>query len=222
MTASAQPKPFPFERIFSEPCIQPTQDDPVLSARITALEMDLERQRVEHEATIAVACAEAFQQGFDQSRADREAATLAAVDALQASIEAIEGTLSQVEGRLAREAGELALASADLIAARALEIDAVGAIDAAIGRALSQVRRGQPIQIRVHPDIAPDIERIVNDRQADDRRRLSLSVSADAALALGDARLTWDQGGLRLDAEQRRLAIRAELDGLLLSMQAGA
>jgi len=221
LASSAQIKPFPFERVFMEPCARAPRNDAALTARIAALEADLERERVEHEAALAIARVEAFQQGIDQSRADRAAATLAAVDALQASIEAVEGNFSEIEERLAREAGELALAAADLLAGRALEADAVGAIDAAIGRALSQVRRGQPIQIRVHPDIAPDVERILADRQADDRRRLSLSVAPDATLAPGDARLIWDQGGLRLDAEERRQAIRAELDGLLLSMKAG-
>jgi flagellar assembly protein FliH len=222
LASSAQIKPFPFERVFMEPCARAPRNDAALEARIAALEADLERERTEHDAALAVARAEAHQQGLDQSRAERQAATLAAVDALQASIEAIEENFAQIEERLAREAGELALAAADLLAAKALEIDTTGAIDAAIGRALSQVRRGEPIQIRVHPDIAADVEQIVTDRQANDRRRLSLNVSADATLAPGDARLIWDQGGLQLDAEQRRQAVRAELDGLLLSMQGDA
>ncbi len=221
MASAALIEPFPFGRVFSEPCAETPRNDAPLVARIAALEADLERERTEHEAALAVARAEAFQQGLEQARADREVATLAAIDALQASIEALEEDLGEVEDRLAREAAELALAAADLVAAKALEFDAVGAIDAAIGRALSQVRRGEPIQIRVHPDLGPDVERIIADRQANDRRRLSLSVAVDATLALGDARLTWDQGGLGLDAEQRRAAVRAELDGLLLSMTTG-
>ena len=222
MASAAQIKPFPFGRVFSEPCVQAPRPDPALLARIEALEADLERQRIEHEAALAVARAEALQQGLAQARGEREVAVLAAVDALQASIEAVEENFAEVEERLAREAGELALAAADLLAGKALELDPTGAIDDAIGRALSQVRRGQPIQIRVHPDLQPDIERIIADRQANDRRRLPLTVAADVTLAPGDARLVWDQGGLELDVEQRRKAIRAELDGLLLSMRAGA
>lgn len=216
MVTIAQVEPFPFARIFCEPTDEPVVDPATLAARIEDLGADCERLRIEHEAELAATRAEAFQRGLEQARGERETALLAAVDSLQASIEAMEESLAETESRLAREAGELAIAAADLIAARALELDPAAAIDEAIGRALSQVRRGQPIRIRVHPELVPDIERLVAERQANERRRLSLLVFGDGCLSLGDASLQWDQGGLRLDAEARRDAIRAELDGVLL------
>ncbi|MEW9854514.1 FliH/SctL family protein [Novosphingobium sp. M1R2S20] len=216
MVSNAQVKPFPFARIFSEPLVEAvTVDEQALNARIAALEADCARLRAEHEAALAVARAEAFQQGLDHARGERETALLAAVDALQASVEAMEEGLGEVEVRLAGEAGELALAAADLLAARALEQDPTAAIDEAIGRALGQVQRGQSIRIRVHPDLVADLERLVTERQANERRRLSLIVFGDDKLSLGDASLQWDQGGLRLDADARRRAIRAELEGIL-------
>lgn len=216
MIPNAKVKPFPFERVFSEPTeTVVTVDEGALLSRIAALEAECERARAEHEAAIAVARAEGFRQGLEQARGERENALLAAVDALQASIEAVEQGLGEVEVRLAHEAGELALAAADLIAARALERDPSLAIDEAIGRALGQIRRGQPIRIRVHPELVSDVERLVSERQASERRRLSLIVLGDEKLPLGDALLQWDQGGLRLDADARRAAIRAEMDGVV-------
>lgn len=219
MSTNVQVKPFPFDRIFSDVAAKPVAlavDEGALNARIEALAADCERMKDEREAELATARAEAFEQGLEQARGERETALLAAVDALQASLEAVEEGLGEIEGRLACEAGELALVAADLIAARALELDPSRAIDEAIGRALSQVRRGQSVRIRVHPDLVSDVERMIAERQADERRRLSLVVFGDGALPLGDAALQWDQGGLRLDAEARRAAIRAELDGSLL------
>lgn len=215
MVATSQVKPFPFERVFAEPSVKRVVSEGALSGRIEALEAEFERMKAAHEAAIAVASAEAFQRGLDQARAERETALLAAVDALQASLESMEQGLGEIELRLAREAGELALSAADLIAARALELDPGLAIDEAIGRALGQVRRGEPVRIRVHPDFVEDVERLVAERQANERRRLSLTVFGDATLRPGDASLQWDQGGLRLDAEARRAAVRAELDGVL-------
>lgn len=216
MATSAQIKPFPFGRVFSETSAGRALSEEGLAARIDALEAECQRLRAEHEAEIASARALSFQEGLDQARAERETALLAAVDALQASMEAVEGGLTDIEVRLAREAGELALAAADLIAARALEMDPTAGIDGAIERALNQVRRGQPIRVHVHPDLVGDIERLVDERQTTERRRISMKVFGDGALPPGDVSLQWDQGGLRLDAEARRAAIRAELDGILL------
>jgi flagellar assembly protein FliH len=215
LATAAQVKPFPFSRVFSEPTAEPGVDQAMLTARIEDLWADAERLRVEHEAALAVARAEAFQRGLEQARGERETALLAAVDSLQASIETFEGSLSDIETRLAREAGDLAVAAADLIAARALDLDPAAAIDEAIGRTLNQVRRGEPIRIRVHPELVPEIERLLAERQSSERRRLTLLVFGDDSLPLGDASIQWDQGGLRLDAEARRSAISAELDGIL-------
>lgn len=218
MITNAQVKPFPFARIFSEPTVAAVAagvEEAALTARIAELEAERERMMAEHETALDLTRAEAFQQGIEQARGERETALLAAVDALQASIEAMEEGLGEIEDQLTREAGELALAAADLLAARALEHDPSLAIDEAIGRALGQVRRGQPIRIRVHPDLVEDVERLVAERQAHERRRLSLLVFADTSLSLGDAALQWDEGGLRLDADTRRAAIRAEMAGIL-------
>lgn len=217
MAANPQIKPFPFERIFSEPHVESGPDERALQERIEALEAECESMKAEHETALAAARAEAFQQGLDQARGERETALLAAVDALQATIEGLEDNLSEIEARLAREAGELAITAADLLAARALELDPGAAIEQAIGRALNQVRRVHAIKIRVHPELVADITRVAVQRQASERQRLSLTVIGDESLPLGDACLQWDQGGLRLDAEARRAAVRAEVEGVLPS-----
>jgi len=215
LATRTQIKPFPFDRVFSERSVARARSETLSSARIEELEAECEQMKLDHAAALVNARTEAFQQGLEQARGERQVAVLAAVDALQASVEALGEGLAEIEQRLAREAAELAVTAADLLAARALELQPTQAIDAAIGRALNQIRRGEPVSIRVHPDLVADIEELVAQRQATERRRLSVTVLADPSLSLGDASLHWDQGGLRLDADARRAAVRAEIEGIL-------
>jgi flagellar assembly protein FliH len=207
-------KPFAFDRVFAVTPPGATKDADALRLEVEHLELELLRVKRDMEAQVALARAEAFQAAVEQVRAEREQALLAATDALQAQLETLDARFHELELQVARHGGEVALAAADHLAARALELAPGAAIDAAIGRALRQVRRGQPITVRVHPDFLDDIEALVADRQTRDRRRLGLTVVADAALAPGDARLEWENGGLALDADARREAVARELDEL--------
>ena len=80
---------------------------------------------------------------------------------------------------------------------------------------LGQVARGTELQVRVHPDLLDDIEARIADRQSRDRRKLNLTVVPDETIALGDARIGWEEGGLALDASARRRAVAEELETLL-------
>jgi flagellar assembly protein FliH len=104
-----------------------------------------------------------------------------------------------------------------MIAGRAIDAAPVETIDAAIGRALSQVARGTELEIRVHPDLIEAIEARIADRQSRDRRKLNLNVVGDVTITVGDAMIGWEQGGLALDATARRQAVLDELETLLPS-----
>lgn len=116
---------------------------------------------------------------------------------------------------LRREAASVAMTAAEVMAGRALDLAPAQAIDDAIGRVLLQIARGQEVVIRVHPDMVGDVEARIADRQSRDRRKLALLVVADPAVAIGDAQMFWDTGGLELDAEARRQAVVAEVAPLL-------
>ena len=185
------------------------------AARAAILQAELDLLRDERDRAIALARAEGYEAGLADARAERETATLAAVDALQASIECLGEQIDEIAIASRADAAELALAAAELIAAKAIA-DAPGeAIDDAIGRVLKQVARGTHLTVRVHPDLRPEIERLVEERIAADRRKLSIHVFSDASLAPGDALVAWDEGGLSLDAGARRAAIAEELAPLL-------
>jgi flagellar assembly protein FliH len=168
-------------------------------------------------AQIALARAEGFEAGLAQARAERDVALLSAVDALHAGIESLDERFEDVSRRVTGEAAEIALAAADMIAGRAIDAAPVETIDAAIGRALSQVARGTELEIRVHPDLIEAIEARIADRQSRDRRKLNLNVVGDVTITVGDAMIGWEQGGLALDATARRQAVLDELETLLPS-----
>jgi flagellar assembly protein FliH len=216
MNASLDIRPFAFDRIFAVagppgPAVR-TED---LQLRIAALEAETQRMRDDQDAMLALARADGFEAGVIQARTEREAAYLAAVDALQASLEMMDSRFDGVMAQMQQDAAEVALSAAEVLAARALTEAPVAAIDEAIGRVLKQVARGQELLVRVHPALVGEVQHLVAERQAGDRRRLNLQVAGDVGLAQGDAHIEWDQGGLVLDASLRAEAIRSELSALL-------
>ncbi|WP_010545174.1 FliH/SctL family protein [Sphingomonas elodea] len=207
---------FAFDRVFSAPASEKKLVDEDALIELAALRAEIALLKADQQAVIDKARAEGFEAGLAQARSEREVALLSAVDALHASIEVIDAQFTEIAERVTSEATEVALAAADHIAARAIERAPGDAIDAAIGRVLGQVARGTELQVRVHPDLVEDIEAKIADRQSRDRRKLSLTVAPDATLAMGDALINWDEGGLALNAQARRDAVAAELESLLL------
>ncbi|TGX54203.1 flagellar assembly protein FliH [Sphingomonas gei] len=209
---------FAFDRIFSTPASgDATVPSGDVLLEISALRAELALLRSDVDAQVNLARAEGFEAGLAQARGEREVALLSAVDALHAGIEALDERFEDVSKRVSGEATEIALAAADMMAGRAIETAPAETIDAAIGRALSQVARGTELEIRVHPDLIEAIETRIAERQSKDRRKLNLTVIGDVTVTIGDALIGWEQGGLALDAGARRQAVMAELETLLPS-----
>jgi len=208
-----QPQRFAFDRVFH--VAEDEEDVVAMSLEAAALRAELRAARDDHDNAVTIARAEGFDAGIDQARGEREVAVLSAVDALHAAIEALDLRFEEAERRLTAQATELALAAAELVAGRALTLAPGAAVDEAIGRVLRQVARGTELIVRVHPDLISDIEARLAVRQSNDRRRLHVTVVGDVTVAIGDGRIEWEQGGLTLDAGERRDQIMAELGALL-------
>lgn len=217
MDMSFSTKPFGFDRVFTAREVNRTveHDDTIsLVIKIESLEDELAHLRKNQNEELARARADAFQAGLDAARSDRDNALLAAMDALHAGVEGMVEERAGFRADTAREAAELVLTVAQHLAGHPLLASPAQAIDDAIGRALAQVARGTELAVRVHPDMAAQIEERIADRQANDRRRLNLHVTHDASLAAGDARIEWDEGGLTLDRAMREAAVLRELNNL--------
>jgi flagellar assembly protein FliH len=208
-----EPQRFAFDRIFH--VAEDEEDTEAMSLEAAALRAELRAVRDERDGAVTIARAEGFDAGLDQARGEREVAVLSAVDALHAAIEALDLRFEEAERRLTAQATELAIAAAELVAGRALAIAPGATVDEAIGRVLRQVARGTELLVRVHPDLIADVEARLAVRQTYDRRRLHVNVVGDVTIAVGDGRIEWEQGGLTLDAADRRDQIMAELGALL-------
>ena len=218
MASASQIKPFAFERIFAQAPAAGSggKPDPLrLQAEAETLRAQVERLELERDMALADARKDGYEAGLAFARSEREAAMLAAIDALQAGVEQIAEEVDAAVAKTTAEAAELALAAAELIAGRALETAPAATIDAALSRVIEQLGRNPKLMIAVHPSLVEEMERLIALRQAGDRRRMFLHVAGDETLPLGDTLISWQEGGLRLDASSRRDAVREELDGLL-------
>ena len=200
-------QPFPFASEF----------DVGASAHVSLAELEAEVATLRREvrAGYAQGRADGATEALATLRADRDSALLAASQMLAAALSRFDQRFAEAESAVARIGAELALDLADHLAARALERDPAAAIELALGRVLGEIRRGQPLRVRVTPDLVQLVEQLVERRQASDHRRLVLTVVADAGLPTGDARIEWDGGALVLDRDARRDTLRAEISGLL-------
>jgi len=182
---------------------------------LAELETEVATLRLEVRAGYEQGRADGATEALATLRAERDTALLAASEVLAAALSRFDQRFAEAESAVARIGADLALDLADHLAARALERDPAAAIELALGRVLGEIRRGEPLRIRVSPDLVPLVEQLVERRLANDCRRLSLTVVADAGLPTGDARIEWDGGALALDRDARRNALSAEISGLL-------
>jgi flagellar assembly protein FliH len=221
MEASISIKPFGFDRVFRFGHALEEEDGPVsppteeLHAQVAALQERIEQMRQDQEIALLKARSEGVAQGLAQARGERAEAMLSATDALHAALDDLDGQMAQTGDRLMREAADVALCAAEMIAGHAIAQEPGRAIDEALGRAIRQVARGTALLLRVHPDSLEDVERLLAQRRAGERRALDITIVADAGIAPGDAHIGWADGGLIVDAADRRAAVMRELGGLI-------
>lgn len=215
MDASFHIRPFAFDRDFSAASAAASLGRVELELELQSLRTEIEAMRRDHGTAIERARSEGWEAGLAEARGEIEAALLAATDALQASLETVEDEIAAIAEQRTRDAAQVALAAADVMAARALETAPDATIEEAIDRVLQQVGRNPQLGIRVATALVERVEALIAERSRRERRRMTISVIADPALAPGDAYIFWDNGGLQLDAAARRAAIVEELGPLL-------
>ena len=209
--------PFGFDRIFHEPETAPTIDVVALSSRADSLADEIERLKREHAAELEQLRIQAHEAGRAEAAAELDAALLAAVDALHGALEDMDARIDRAAVDMRKDAAEAVLAAAEMMAGHAIEQYPLRAIDEALERVLDQVRRGTDLVIRTNPVLAPALEQRLEARLGRERRRLAFAVVPDGDIPVGDARVSWDQGGLAVDAAARRAAVIEELAPLFES-----
>lgn len=193
-------QPFAFEREFHLPLVDSSSSDEALGEALRAAEAR------------GFAAGEAA--ALERLRGERSAAIVSTLNTLLMRMDDVEQACEQSAAGLERDAASLALSAAELLAGQCVENRLAGAIEQALGRILAELRRGLPVTVWVHPDLVPDVEQLVADRQRGERRQRVVVVKSDAALAPGDGRVGWDQGSALIDAAARRGALDRALADL--------
>lgn len=216
MEAAIHVKPFGFDRVFRFASSEPAPANTIeLSKQIAALQAENDRMVSEHIAALSLAREDGFAAGLAQARGERDTAMLAATDALHAAIDEIDARLTVTADAMMKDAAEVAFAAAEVLAGHAIDHAPARSVDEALGRVLQQVGRGTQLRVKVHPSLVEDIEDMIATRASKERRKLTINVVEDDAMAPGDALIHWDEGGLGVDAAARRAAVMAELGPLL-------
>lgn len=216
MEAAIHVKPFGFDRVFRFAASEPTAtNNGELLKQIAALQAEIDQLTAERDAMLARARADGFEAGLAQAHGERGTALLAAADAVHAALDDVDARLAQGADSMMKEAAEVALAAAEMLAGHAIEAAPARAVDEALARVIQQIGRGTPLTVRVHPDLHAEVDRLIAVRDGHDRRKLSVAVIGDESIAIGDALIFWDEGGLAVDSAQRRAAVLAELGALI-------
>jgi flagellar assembly protein FliH len=213
-------KPYQFDRVFRFEAAPREERDASagaaeLHARIAELEAALEAEREARAQAVANAHRDGMAEALVQARTERAEAQLAATDALHAAFDDLNAELASVTDRVTRESAEVALCAAEMLAGHAMAVQPGRAFDEALGRALHQVAFGTALMVRAHPDSIDHFEDFVAARRDRQGAVPTITLVPDDAIAVNDAHISWAQGGLIVDAAERRAAVERELSPLL-------
>lgn len=211
MGVDSPARPYAFDRIFAQSTIDATRTPHDLALQLHAIKAEMDQQRSDAAAELVRARADGFAAGVAQARAETAAALLSSQLALTRGIAELEAGFVATETRIAAVATEVAMAAAELLAAQAIADTPGVAIDAAVARVLAQTGFRETLHVHLHPAAAETVGMLLAARESAEQRPLTITVHEDPALAVGDAHILWDQGGLSLNAAARKAALRAAL-----------
>jgi flagellar assembly protein FliH len=166
---------------------------------------------VEHERRRADAESQAYRKGFaagqEQTRKEAAEHTASALALIADGLDRINRALSGIEARLETEAVDVAVAVAGKLAPELIAREPFAEISALATDCFRHLVKAPHIAVHIGPDIydvAKDkLEEIARARGFEGR----LVVIAEEALAPGDCRIEWAEGGIVRDEAATRAAI---------------
>lgn len=213
-------KPFGFDTVFRfGPAVDDAQPSSAesegLHHKIVDLQNQLLKAQQERDEAVAAAHEAGVAEGLTQARSERGEALLAATDALHAGLDDLASQFDEVSERLTRDAAQVALFAAEMLAGHAIAQTPGRAFDEALGRALKQISFNTDLMVQVHPDSRSDMDAVVATRLARNGGIPTITVVENPAIAPNDAHISWAEGGLAVDAAERRRAVLEELGTLI-------
>jgi flagellar assembly protein FliH len=152
-----------------------------------------------HEAALARAEADAYRKGLAAAEAQIDGRLAATYEHIATSIAAIAQGLGTIEGKLEAEAVEVALAVARKLAPELIAAEPFAEIAALANSCFRQLVAAPHVVVRVAEGVYDMAHKRLEDiarLQGFDGRMVVL---ADPALALGDCRIEWADGGVARD-----------------------
>lgn len=173
-------------------------EDFATGTKPTITVVEAERRRVDAES-------QAYRKGFSAGEAKAQGETMQSVadalDVIGEGLERLNRALAGIEARLETEAVDVAVAVASKLAPELIAREPFAEISALATECFRQIVTTPHIVVRVAADIhdvAKDkLEEIARGRGFEGR----LVVLPDPALAAGDCRIEWSEGGINRDRE---------------------
>lgn len=179
-------------------------EDFATGAKPTITVVEAERRRADAEAQ---AHRKGFALGQAQARGEAEQRIAAALAVIADGLSRLDQGLAGIETRLETEAVEVAVAVAAKLAPELIKREPFAEISALADDCFSQLVKTPHVVVRIGPDIheaAKDkLEEIARAKGFEGR----LVVLADAAMAPGDCRIEWADGGVNRDSAATLSAI---------------
>lgn len=209
----AEPAKYLFDRSFGQPAA---------GRRESAAERKL---RAEHELRVETARGESFEAGRAEGearvRATREADVARALASLSEAAGRLQGGMTEECDAIHRHAVQVAVAVAERLSREFIRREPLSEIEALFAECLRHIAQAPHIAVRVNPDLAEAVEQRLAAITGERSYGGQLSVRGDDAVAVGDCRMEWAEGGIARDLETtlagiqeaigRHLAARARL-----------
>jgi flagellar assembly protein FliH len=180
---------------------------------------------VQHEAEVAEAETRGYRNGMNaaeaQARTEAERRLAGAFEHIATALDQLRGSLKTVEDKFEAEAVEVALAVGKKLASELISREPFAEVAALADNCFRELLAAPHIVVRVNGALYADakarLEEIARARGFEGR----LVVMAEAAIAPGDCRIEWADGGLKRDRAATELAIADAVGRYVASRRAG-
>jgi flagellar assembly protein FliH len=178
----------------------------------------------QHEAEVAEAETRGYRNGMNaaeaQARTEAERRLAGAFEHIATALDQLRGSLKTVEDKFEAEAVEVALAVGRKLAAELISREPFAEVAALADNCFRELLAAPHIVVRVNGSLYADakarLEDIARLRGFEGR----LVVMAEAAIAPGDCRIEWADGGLKRDRAATEQAIAEAVERYIASRRA--
>jgi flagellar assembly protein FliH len=179
----------------------------------------------QHEAEVAEAEMRGYRNGVNaaeaQARTEAERRLAGAFEHIATGLDQLRGSLKTVEDKFEAEAVEVALAVGKKLASALIAREPFAEVAALADNCFRELLAAPHIVVRVngalYADAKAKLEEIARSRGFEGR----LVVMAEAAIATGDCRIEWADGGLKRDRAATENAIAEAVERYVASRRGG-